>query len=270
MTNPSPVTAPALAALSGISHAFFTREGGVSQGIYASLNGGRGSADEPMAVAENRRRMACWLGVAEGQLATPHQIHSNQVMVALEPWPLGEAPHADAVVTNIPGLAVGVATADCGPILFADEGAGVVAAAHAGWKGAIGGVLEATVDAMEKLGARRGSMVAALGPCIRQRSYEVGPEFVARFRAADLLNERFFVASTNGGHAMFDLAGYIVQQLKQSDVAIVEDTGHDTYADEERFFSYRRSTHRGEPDYGRLVAAIAIPVADVTPLQHSA
>jgi polyphenol oxidase len=270
MTNPTPVTASALSGLPGVAHAFFTREGGVSQGIYASLNGGRGSSDEPMAIAENRRRMACWLGVEQGQLATPHQIHSNQVMVAQEPWPLGEAPHADAVVTNIPGLAVGIATADCGPILFADPGAGVVAAAHAGWKGAIGGVLEATVDAMEKLGARRGSMVAVLGPCIRQPSYEVGPEFVARFRAADLLNDRFFIPSTNGGHAMFDLAGYIVQQLKASGVATVEDTGHDTYADEERFFSYRRSTHKAEPDYGRLVAAIAIPVANVTPLQHSA
>lgn len=251
------IAAPALSGFENISHAFFTRNGGVSTGIYASLNGGRGSNDDPDAVAENRARMTAALGVERGRLATPYQIHSPVAVVAMEPWAKGEAPEADAVVTSTPGLAVGVSTADCGPILFADSAAGVVAAAHAGWKGALGGVLESTIEAMEKLGARRGTMTAVLGPCIRQPSYEVGPEFVANFRAADAGNLRFFKSGA-GGKSLFDLGGYITARLKAAEVATVEDLGFDTYADEQRFYSFRRTTHRREADYGRLVAAITL------------
>jgi YfiH family protein len=252
------ISAPALSGAPGISHAFFTREGGVSEGIYASLNGGRGSNDQAEAVAENRRRMTAALGVAEGMIATPHQVHSPNVVVAFEPWAKGEAPQADGVVTSTKGLALGIATADCGPVLFADPSQGVIGAAHAGWKGALGGVLDETVLAMEKLGARRDSIVAVLGPCIRQPSYEVGAEFVANFHAADPLNERFFRPSENEGKSLFDLGGYITTRLEGLELGQVADLGFDTYADETRFYSYRRTTHRGEPDYGRLVAAIAL------------
>jgi polyphenol oxidase len=251
------IAAPSLAGIENVSHAFFTRNGGVSTGLYASLNGGRGSNDDPDAIVENRARMAAALGVERGQLATPYQVHSPTAVVAARPWAKGEAPEADAVVTSTPGLAVGVSTADCGPILFADGAAGVVAAAHAGWKGALGGVIESTIDAMEKLGARRGMMTAVLGPCIRQPSYEVGPEFVANFRAADGDNLRFFKTGV-GGRSLFDLGGYIAARLKAAEVAVVEDLSFDTYADEARFYSFRRTTHRKEPDYGRLVAAIAL------------
>jgi YfiH family protein len=251
------ITAPTLSGLHKVSHAFFTREGGVSTGLYSSLNGGRGSNDDQEAVAENRARMTAALGVKTDNLATPYQIHSNIAVVAMEAWAKGEAPEADAVVTSTPGLAVGISTADCGPILFADGDAGVVAAAHAGWKGALGGVIESTVDAMEKLGARRGNMTAVLGPCIRQPSYEVGPEFLTSFRAADMDNMRFFKPAA-GGKSLFDLGGYIASRLKAAEIAHVEDLGFDTYADEARFYSFRRTTHRKEPDYGRLVAAIAL------------
>ncbi|MGQ4273317.1 peptidoglycan editing factor PgeF [Terrihabitans sp. B22-R8] len=257
MTVPH-VASPALSSIHGIRHAFFTREGGVSTGIYESLNGGRGSADDMANVIENRRRMTAFLGVAEGELATPHQIHSNEVMVALEPWEPGEAPQADAVVTSKPGLAIGIATADCGPILFADQSAGVIGAAHAGWKGALNGVLDSTLDAMEKLGALRANIVAVLGPCIRQASYEVGPEFVARFRTEDIHNGRFFAPSENTGRSKFDLGGYITHRLNEAGTGTVEDLRLDTYSDETRFYSYRRATHRGEPDYGRLIAAITL------------
>jgi YfiH family protein len=251
------ISAPTLSGIHNVSHAFFTRNGGVSTGLYASLNGGRGSNDDQQAVAENRARMTAALGVAPDHLATPYQVHSPTAVVAMEAWAKGEAPAADAVVTSMPGLAVGISTADCGPILFADGEAGVVAAAHAGWKGALGGVIESTIDAMEKLGARRGSMTAVLGPCIRQPSYEVGPEFLTSFRAADMDNTRFFQAAP-GGKSLFDLGGYITARLKAAEVAHVEDLGFDTYADEARFYSFRRTTHRKEPDYGRLVAAIAL------------
>jgi YfiH family protein len=251
------IAAPALSGLKNVTHAFFTRNGGVSTGVYASLNGGRGSNDDPEAVAENRARMTAALGVKTGQLATPYQIHSPLAAVALEPWAKGEAPQADAVVTSTPGLAVGISTADCGPILFADGTAGVVGAAHAGWKGALGGVIEETIEAMEKLGARRGTMTAVLGPCIRQPSYEVGAEFVDSFQAADADNLRFFKPAASG-KSLFDLGGYIVMRLKVAEVGVVEDLNLDTYADEARFYSFRRTTHRKEPDYGRLIAAIAL------------
>ncbi|WP_020185999.1 peptidoglycan editing factor PgeF [Methylopila sp. 73B] len=259
MTLPVPtVQSEALVALPGVRHAFFTRQGGVSTGVLSSLNGGLGAKDDPANVHENRRRMAATLGLDAGRIALPWQVHSADVAVATAPWTRETAPHVDAVVVTIPGLAAGVTIADCGPILFADAEARVVAAAHAGWQGAFKGVAEATLARMEKLGARRERVVAALGPCIRQASYEVGPEFAARFAAVDAENARFFAPSGKPGHALFDLGGYVVARLKAAGVGTVEDLGLDTYADEERFFSYRRMTHRGEDDYGRLVAAIAL------------
>jgi hypothetical protein len=250
--------APSLSKLARIRHAFFTRSGGVSDGIYASLNGGVGSNDAPGNVAENRARMAQALGVAPDRLLTPYQIHSPDVVVAGEPWTHEARPRADAVVTRAPGLAIGVSTADCGPLLFADEDAGVIGAAHAGWRGAFTGVIEATVAAMETLGANRARIAVALGPTIRQANYEVGPEFVERFLAADVDNARFFGPSQRDGHAMFDLTGYIADRVARAGVANFEDLGHCTYAEPERFYSYRRTTQRGEPDYGRHVNAIAL------------
>jgi YfiH family protein len=246
-----------LSAIPGIRHAFFTREGGVSDGVYDSLNGGLGSNDEPARVAENRRRMAEQLGVAPSHLLSVHQIHSPDAVVATGPWDGPVRPKADAIVTRNEGLAIGVTTADCGPILFVDPKARVIGAAHAGWKGALTGVLESTIDAMEKLGADRSGMVAAIGPLIRQPSYEVGHEFVERFIEADAENALFFLPAERNGHAMFDLAGFIRMRLENAGVLMIDDLGIDTYADE-RFYSYRRSVHRREPDYGRLVHAIAL------------
>ena len=250
--------AAALATLSAIRHAFFTRDGGVSGGIYASLNGGAGSDDAPAHVAENRVRMAAALGVTPDRLLTAYQIHSPDVVTIERPWAPHERPRADAIVTATPGLAIGVTTADCGPVLFADEKAGVIAAAHAGWRGAATGVLEATIIAMERCGADRARIVAALGPMIRQPNYEVGPEFVTRFKADDGANERFFQPSPQPDHALFDLPGYIAARLAAAGIRRVQDLGHCTYADPARFFSYRRSTHRKETDYGRHINAIAL------------
>jgi len=250
--------AATLAVLPGIRHGFFTRAGGVSAGLYQSLNGGLGSRDAPAAVHENRARMAAALGVAPERLVTAYQIHSPDVVVAEAPWTREHAPKADAVVTRVRGLAVGVTTADCGPLLFADRQAGVVGAAHAGWKGAFTGIIEATVGAMERLGAARGRIVAALGPLIRQPSYEVSADFVARFAAADPANQRFFAPATRAGHALFDLPGYIAMRATRAGIAALEDLECCTYADPARFFSYRRSTHQAEADYGRHVNAIAI------------
>jgi hypothetical protein len=202
--------------------------------------------------------MAAALGVAPDRLVTAYQIHSPDVVVATQPWPRMSAPRADAVVTRVRGLAVAVTTADCGPLLLADAEAGVVGAAHAGWRGALAGVIEAAVAAMEQLGAARTRMVVALGPMIRQANYEVGPDFVARFAAADPDNARFFAPAARDGHAMFDLAGYIASRLQDAGVGRIEDLGHCTYAEASRFFSYRRSTHRAEADYGRHVNAIAL------------
>ena len=248
--------AASLAALPGIRHAFFTRDGGVSDGIYASLNGGPGSGDAPAKVAENRARMAAALGV--DRLLTAYQIHSPDVVTIERPWDPQERPRADGLVTRTPEIAIGVTTADCGPVLLADAAAGVIGAAHAGWRGAATGVLEATIAAMERCGADRARMVAALGPMIRQSNYEVGPEFVARFRSEDAANERFFQPASRPGHALFDLPGYIAARLAAAGLSRVEDLGHCTYADAARFFSYRRSTHRNEGDYGRHINAIAL------------
>ncbi|MDP2409113.1 MAG: peptidoglycan editing factor PgeF [Pseudolabrys sp.] len=250
--------APSLQNLPRIRHAFFTRGGGVSQGLYASLNGGVGSSDAPDHVAENRARMAASLGVAPARLLSLYQIHSPEVVVADEPWAGDARPRADAVVTRTPKLAIAVSTADCGPLLFADPEAGVIGAAHAGWRGALTGVIEATVEAMEKLGADRGRIAAALGPTIRQPNYEVGPEFVDRFVAADAANARFFTDSARAGFARFDLPGYVGARMKAAGVAAFEDLGLCTYAEPDRFYSFRRSTHRSEPDYGRHINAIAL------------
>ena len=252
------IIAPSLAAAPTIRHAFFTRAGGVSQGIYESLNGGIGSNDAPENVRENRARMAAWVGVAPSRFVSCYQIHSPNVIVAEEPWTRENAPRADALVTRVAGLAIGVSTADCGPVLFADGDAGIIGAAHAGWKGALTGVLEATIAAMEKLGATRARIKAAIGPLIRQENYEVGPEFVDRFTAAEGANEKFFAPAARAEHALFDLPGYIKSRLERAEIAGVEDLGLCTYADPARFFSYRRTTHRGEPDYGRHVNAIAL------------
>jgi polyphenol oxidase len=246
-----------LSAVPGLRHAFFTRDGGVSDGIYAGLNGGLGSNDDPAHVAENRRRMAEQMGVAPTHLIGVHQIHSPDALVATGPWPSADRPKADAIVTKNEGLAIGVTTADCGPILFVDPKARVIGAAHAGWKGALTGVLESTIDAMEKLGADRNGMVAAIGPLIRQPSYEVGNEFVERFINADAENALFFLPGERNGHAMFDLAGFIRMRLENAGILMIDDLGVDTYSDE-RFFSYRRSVHRKEQDYGRHVHAIAL------------
>ena len=250
-----PITAD---ALRGVTHGFFTREGGVSGGIYASLNGGPGSADDPAAVAENRARIAAHL--RSGHLVSLHQVHSADTVCVDGPWP-GEWPRADAMVTDRPGIALGVLTADCAPVLFADVQAGVIGAAHAGWKGALGGVLEAAVEAMQGLGAERDRIVAAIGPTISQRAYEVGPEFVERFVDDDAQNARFFAGGQGGAagdRTMFDLPGYCLARLRLADIGAAEWTGHCTYSDPRRFFSYRHACHQAERDYGRLVAAITL------------
>ncbi len=252
------IEAPSLSRLPGIRHGFFTRQGGVSQGLYASLNGGMGSRDDLTNVQENRARMAMALGIAPEALVACWQVHSATAVILQTPWTRDTAPQADAVVTAVAGLGATITVADCGPVLLADPVARVVGAAHAGWKGAFGGVLAATVARMEELGAQRGRMVAAIGPLIRQDSYEVGDDFIARFLDEDRAHSRFFRAAERPGHALFDLPGFIAHRLREAGVGAVEDLGLDTYGDEARFFSYRRSTHRKEPDYGRMVAAITL------------
>jgi YfiH family protein len=245
-------------SLDGVTHGFFTRQGGVSTGIYATLNGGQGSQDTAEAVDENRARIAAHLGVT--RLVSVHQIHSDRAEVVSGPWQ-GAKPQADAMVTAAPGIGLAILTADCAPVLFADREAGVVGVAHAGWKGALFGVLEATVSAMTGLGAQRGRITAVIGPTISQRAYEVGPEYVERFLDEDPEHGRFFAggpAAGGGDRAMFDLPGFCLHQLRESGVGRAEWTGHCTYSDETRFFSYRRTCHAGEADYGRLVAAITV------------
>jgi hypothetical protein len=245
-------------ALAGIRHAFFTREGGVSGGLYGSLNGGIGSSDGADRVAENRSRMAAAIGVEPHRFLTAYQVHSPAVVVAEAPWTADTRPRADAIVTRMRALAVGVTTADCGPILLADPKSRVIGAAHAGWRGALAGVVEATIEAMERLGATRGQIRAALGPMIRQQNYEVGSDLIARFAAEDPASNRFFASAGRKDHAQFDLGGYIATRLTRAGVRHVEDLGVCTYAEPGRFFSYRRATHRAEADYGRHVNAIAL------------
>ena len=254
----SALQARGLSALRGVRHAFFTREGGVSQGLYASLNGGVGSDDARANVTENRARMAAALDVAPDAFVTAYQIHSADVVVADTPWSPDARPRADAIVTRTPGLAIGVSTADCGPVLLADAQARIVGAAHAGWRGALAGVTDATIAAMERLGADRVHIAAAIGPTIRQPNYEVGPDLINNFLTDDPANDRFFQSSTRPGHALFDLPGYIAARLARAGIGSIEDLGVCNYAEPQRFFSFRRATHRGEPDYGRHVNAIAL------------
>lgn len=240
----------------GIRHGFFTRTGGVSQGIYASANSGPGSDDDPAAVAENRARVAQALAVAPDNLLTCHQIHSPDVVTVTEPF--ADRPRADALVTRAPGLVLGVLTADCAPVLFADAQAGVIGAAHAGWKGALGGVLANTVAAMAALGADPARIVAVVGPCIAQPSYEVGTDFRARFVEADPTHGAFFLPGVADDKCQFDLPGFVCAQLTQAGVGRVAAVGRDTYAEAADFFSYRRTCHAGEPDYGRQISAIVL------------
>lgn len=252
------ISLSALNDFTRIRHGFFTREGGVSRGVYASLNCGPGSKDDPAAVAENRRRAMALLDLPPEALLTLYQAHTADVVVVSEPWAPGQAPTADAMVTNRPGLALGILTADCAPVLLADGKAGIVAAAHAGWRGALGGVLDNTVKAMVELGAKTDNIVAAMGPCIGHRSYEVGPEFPAPFLAEDKVNLDYFAPSRREGHALFDLPGYISRRLSRLGVHEVTRVPADTCRDESRFFSYRRGTLRGEADYGRQLSAIVL------------
>lgn len=241
--------------LAPIRHGFFTRKGGASSGIFAGLNCGTGSTDQTEAVAINRARVAMAMEIGPRALTGVHQVHSAEVVTVTEP--LNDRPRADAMVTKTPGLALSVLTADCQPVLFADREAGVIGAAHAGWRGALDGVLEAVLDAMEALGARRKSIAAVIGPTISQRAYEVGPEFLDSFLAEDPENARFF-ASGQGDRLMFDLPGFGLHRLRNAGVGKASWTGHCTYSDPERFYSYRRATHAKEADYGRLIAAIRL------------
>jgi YfiH family protein len=244
------------AALEGVPHGFLGRRGGVSTGAYAGLNVGTGSDDDPQAIATNRR-LATDAVLPGAPLATLYQVHSADALVVRKAAEGPLRPPGDALVTDRPGLALGVLTADCAPVLLADRDAGVVAAAHAGWKGAIGGVTDSAIAAMESLGARRERIHAAIGPCIARTSYEVDAAFVRRFETADPANERFFTAG-RADHAQFDLEAYVAHRLAAAGVARIEALGLDTYADEARFFSYRRATHRGEPGYGRQIAIIGL------------
>jgi YfiH family protein len=253
-----PLQVHTLARLPGIRHAFFTRAGGVSGGVYASLNAGVGSDDAPRNVTENRARMAGAMGVPLERFLTCYQIHSPQAVVAVAPWSAEARPRADAIVTAVAGLAIGVSTADCGPVLFADGEARVIGAAHAGWRGALAGVTDQTIAAMERLGAARARIVAALGPMIRQPNYETGSDLRDRFVAADPANARFFRPAAREQHFMFDLAVYVAARLAAAGVGTIEDVDACTYADAEKFFSYRRMTHRGEADYGRHINAIVL------------
>lgn len=253
------LTARCLSGLDGIRHGFFTRHGGVSQGIYASLNCGHGSNDARSSVAENRRRVAVALGQREaGQVLTLYQVHSATAMVVDRPIARKALPKADALVTRTPGLVIGALAADCTPVLLADPVARVVAAAHAGWRGAFTGVLEAAITAMEGLGAARGRVRAAIGPCINQAAYEVGPEFEERFLAADTGNDRFFLRPAAQVLAHFDLPGYVESRLRSAGLAEVERQSLCTFGDDSRFFSYRRTTRAGETDYGRQISAIVV------------
>lgn len=252
-----PVEVNRAQVLAGLPHGFLGRRGGISTGIVAGSNVGLGTGDEAAAVAENRRRAVAAID-PQARLATVYQVHSAECVIVNEPWPDAERPHADALVTNRPGLLLGVVTADCAPVLLADRQAGVVGAAHAGWKGAVGGVTDATIAAMEALGADRTRIVAAIGPCIAQASYEVDAGFRERLVASSGANARFF-AGGRQGHYLFDLEGYVAARLHAAGIVAVERLGLDTYAAADRFFSYRRATHQAEPDYGRQISLIGLP-----------
>ena len=256
MTETTPITHPLLER-EGVRHGFFTRRGGVSTGLYEGLNTGIGSADDPEAVAENRRRVAAALGGPPDDLAACYQIHSSLTRVATGPW-AGDRPEGDAVVSATVGVIPAVLTADCAPVLLADTEARVVGAVHAGWKGALGGVVHSAVAAMEALGARPGRMVAVVGPCIAQASYEVGADFQERFDHHDPGAGRFFIPGATADRRMFDLPGFVLWRLEQAGVGEAAWTGHDTCVDEDAFYSNRRAFQRGEPDFGRLMSAITL------------
>ncbi|HTT98405.1 MAG TPA: peptidoglycan editing factor PgeF [Rhizomicrobium sp.] len=243
--------------LQSVSHGFFGRRGGVSKGIFASLNCGPGSNDERADVIENRRRVADALSPG-APLLTLYQIHGGNAVTVAAPWNIGEGPQADAMATNVPNIVLGILTADCAPVLFADAEAKVIGAAHAGWKGAISGVTDSTIEAMEALGAKRGRISAAIGPCISQTNYEVGPEFRERFLESDSTFAHFFIHSDTADHFRFDLEGFVAQRLGGAGIASVERLSTCTYAAESDFFSFRRATHRGEKDYGRQISAIVL------------
>jgi polyphenol oxidase len=253
----TPLQSSHLSDLDGVAHGFFGRRGGVSKGILASLNCGYGSNDDAAAVLENRTRVATWLGTQEPRLLTVYQIHSADAVPVTMPWARGDSPRADAMVTNVPGIALGVLAADCAPVLFADASARVVGSAHAGWKGALGGVVESVLALMETMGAKRARIRAAIGPCISQASYEVGPEFRDRFVESGSENAGYFVPSMRADHWQFDLPGFVRSRVAASGVD-VDAVGACTYKDEKGLFSYRRATHRAEPEYGRNLSAIML------------
>ncbi|KZK80572.1 Laccase domain protein YfiH [Pseudovibrio sp. Ad13] len=252
------IKVPELEAMQCLSHGFFTRERGVSSGIYKGLNVGLGSSDVREDVLENRRRVADQLGTTPERMVTPYQIHSAKALSVSAPFAEEDDRRADALVTNTPGLAIGILTADCGPILFADPDNRVIGAAHSGWKGAVDGILPNTVQAMQQLGANPSNITAVMGPMISQQAYEVGPEFVVRFLEQSQDNKRFFVPSQKPLHSMFDLPAFIKAQLDKLGLKDVIDLKLCTYADADRFFSYRRTTHNKEPDYGRQISTIML------------
>ncbi len=257
MTAPPVLEAPALDGAPGLRHGFFTRQGGVGGGLYASLNCGFGSDDAAGDVAENRRRAARALGAAPDRLVTVYQVHGTDVVTVDTPWRPGKSPRADGMVTRRPGIVLGILTADCAPVLLADAEAGVVGACHAGWRGALDGIVDATLAAMVALGAARARIRAAIGPCIAQRSYQVGPEFRATFTEADPAHDGFFTADS-GDRSRFDLEGFVSARLETAGIGETSALGLDTCADAARLFSYRRATLAGEPDYGRLLSAITL------------
>ncbi len=255
------IEAPELKSASSLRHGFFTRAGGHSAGLFATLNCGFGSGDDKPTVARNRDAAGHRLGVPGSHMLTVWQWHSPDVIVAEATWDPLAPPKGDAIVTTRPGLAIAVLTADCAPILFADEEAGVIGAAHAGWKGAIAGVSDATIATMEQKGARRDRITAVIGPTISQPAYEVGPEFPAAFIAQDARNADFFTPSARARHNMFDLPGYLKRRMTMQGLGRVVDLGLCTYSDEARFYSFRRATHRSEKDYGRQISAIVLKPA---------
>lgn len=253
-----PITAENLEAVAGVRHGFFTREGGVSSGLYASLNCGFGSDDGRAAVSENRARVAAHLGAPNPFVLTPYQVHSAEAVIVKTPFAMVDLPRADALVTDTPGLAIGVLTADCAPVLFADPEARIVGAAHAGWRGAVNSVLEATLAKMEELGASRSKIIAAIGPCISQQNYEVGEDFEANLVEVNAANKEFFIRAPGEARPRFDLPGYVASRLRAAGVGEIGLASSCTYASESSFFSYRRATHRNEAIYGRQISAILV------------
>ena len=243
---------------SKIKHGFFTRKGGVSNGIYRSLNTGIGSSDKRENVIENRKRICDVLKVKESNLLTVNQTHSIEIVEALSCWPICSAPRADGLVTNQPGIALAVCTADCGPVLLADKSTGIIGAAHAGWRGAFNGILENVINKMESMGAKRTQITAILGPTISGDAYEVGPEFVEQFKIQAFANESFFKPSAKPNHSMFDLPNYIVSRLNSTGIGTVSKINECTYKYPGKYFSYRKMLHNGESDYGRLMSVITI------------